>query len=162
MNSPASLNLFTARQRLAVISGGIWTSLYTFAGKRQPRLARIAAQEELQRRLLDWKEEWFFVDHPNTQWPPSHLVSIMHLQFEYFRSLLKTDPEMFPAENPKTIGLMLPESSYIQHLRSTLRHGTGQWVDAARETLRLATVVRRSGLKYLQLVFLFPSSTSVS
>ena len=150
LDGSTTLNLFTARQRLAVIAGATWTSLYTFAGIHQPRTSRIAAQEGLQRRLLDWKEEWFYAAHPDIQFSESVLVSMMHLQFAYFRCLVWTDPETFPPDNPKSVGLMSPSAPCFSDLRAKVRTGTGQWVEAARDTLRFSTVVRKGGLRYLQ------------
>lgn len=150
VGSNAILNLFAARQRLAIISGDIWASLHTRTGEQQAQDARRVEETRLQWRLLQWKREWFHVDYPRTEWPPEHLATIVLLQFDYFLCLLKSDPETFPSKSPKEVAMMPSDSRYVLNLQRKVLSGTSAWVDAARETLRLATVVRRGGWPYLQ------------
>lgn len=150
LDRSAELSLFAARQRLAVISGDIWSSLYTFSGERQPVSYRRLEGKRLQCRLLDWKREWFAVDHANVEWSSECLVSIVFLQFEYFYCLLKSDPETFPPKEPKSVSMMANDSSYIFNLQAEAQSGAAPWIDAARETLQLAGVVRKGGRLYLK------------
>lgn len=150
INSDATLTLLAARQRLAIISGDIWCSLHTRTSDHLPQEFRRLEEARVQCRLLQWKQDWFNVSHPSIQWPSKHLPTIALLQFDYFLCLLKSDTETFPSRSPKDIAVVPGDSPYLLNLQRKVISGTAPWVDAARETLRLAAVVRTGGWTYLQ------------
>ena len=146
------INVFAARQRLAQISGQIWKELYTFSQEHLPQLKRDEVKDKLNRSLLQWKAEWFDYgdgDELSDYWPSEHLVSMVHLQFDFLYCLLKVDAESFP-KVPKDITVQPDGEKYSEHLQRQVQDGTAPWSIPARQTLQLGKLVRKGGLCYLQ------------
>lgn len=138
------VNLFTARQRLAVILGKIYSELWTFRGQYLPAHMRSASAQRLTSSLLEWKQEWFDIGPPQaltTQWPTSACTSIVRQYLLYFMALLnatsneKRIPDTIEEMTKAVMAEQYPTFDSIKPaLSSTV-------VDAARSVLQMALLI---------------------
>ena len=156
-NTGDAINLFAARQRLARIHSSIWKSLLTFKAQHQPLRLRAEAISRLNERLAQWKAEWFGYGSTTgfaERWPGQSILTIINLQFKYTLTLVKANPDTPTDASEVRDALQSSKGSTNTDQASVnpLIKPPTQCVEAARDTLRLATVVRKGGLAYLWLV----------
>ena len=148
----SALNLFAARQRLAWIESNIWESLHTFKSQHQPSTQRKEAIEHLNDLLIAWKAESFDYGAANSlpqKWPSRSLIPIVSLQFQYFLCLLRANPDT-PSDAVEVKAFLSRFSGPASALLSEDAFFTpSRCIDAARDTARLATVVRKGGLAWM-------------
>ncbi|KAK5172686.1 uncharacterized protein LTR77_002806 [Saxophila tyrrhenica] len=86
-----TLNLYTARQRLARIGGLVWKELHTSKGRYHPTAVRKEAVGRLNAKLVEWKAEWYdygpSADLPY-DWPEDSIMYIADVQFSFFQTML--------------------------------------------------------------------------
>ena len=158
-----TLNLFTAQQRLSRIESRVWKQLWTFKARHRPLVQCSEAMDDLNSSLERWKERWFDYGSPEdlaALWPTESAFSIVNLQFKYWRCLLRAN--LYAQYNVDTV------KEYAETFIRSVRDGSWSTesvalptdcVDAARDTLQLARVVRESGVDYLWYV---PSRVEMS
>lgn len=153
VDGSSAINLFTARQRLAVILGNIYKSLWTFRGRNQPLAIRSDIAQRLSTALLDWRKEWFDFGPPcqnsPTNWPMQTCAPMVRLYLLYFMALLKATAgtnsivdivkEMANDDSPAHQFAFDPIKPALS---PTI-------VDAARTALQVALIVRLGDLTYL-------------
>jgi hypothetical protein len=86
-----TLNLFTARQRLAKVQAKILGKLRTFKGRHSSNMQREQNINALNESLSDWETRWFARGEALKRvesWDSWALLHIVKLHFDFFLSLL--------------------------------------------------------------------------